>query len=723
MGELYLKIKLVLQHDYFDCGAACVSMISSYYGLYRPLQFFRKIVGTTKNGTTVFNMTEGIQKIGCNAEALMGDFSDLLKAKKDGEITFPCIIHLKNNHFVVLSSLSDKNVTIYDPQYGKYKLTIEDFKQKWSGYLINCVPNATFNKGNYVISPFERLKMILKKQWLRLFLAFVISACIYILGIILSFSFEMLLDNESEHMIQNVEEPYLHNNSCTCDECEHINQSSDVASLDILFSSKSLTLSFAILLGMVVVASILSYIRGRIVLSLSKKIDLETTLSYYKKILKIPIKDKELRKNGDYLSRFSDSYQIRYAISDATITILIDIFMVLVGFFILIQINSNLLYFSMVMIFIYAIVVLIYRRRLEYANKISLVKNAEMHSYFKEVLEGYDAVKYFCSEEEVKKKGTDKYNMMIEKYYARGKMGLRESALLYFVELMGRISVIVIGISLIAKGEMTVGAFVSFSNILSFFTEPIKSIVMFQPTIQSAIISLDRIYDIFDIEIEKMTKKQVVFANGDIKYSHVDFAYESNIPVLQDFSAVIRQGSFTGIKGKSGSGKSSLMKLLTGTETCQNGSISINNIDISLFSAQELRRHILYLNQNGFIFENTILYNLKWEDLETPDDNIRNVCRLCCIEDYIEKLPLKYNTLIGENGNTLSQGQRQRINLARALLQSPDILILDEALSNVDLDDCRIILDNIKKYRKNKTLVFISHSNDIMDLCDTIITI
>lgn len=731
-----MSIKVTYQHDLCDCGAACISMIASYYRLYYPLQRFREIVGTSKNGSSLHEMVEGGKKLGFIAEALYGSKEEMLSAIQENEIKLPFIAHMKKEHYIVISEVKSKRITIYDPQYGKKVITQECFFNEWTGYIINLVPSENFKPGNYRISTFKRIGLILASEWKKIAVVFLISIFVYLFGIVSSYTFQTVLECYSdgqtnvEHLyeVDYASRPHEEN---ICSECDTFVP--EVNSLYTDFISEKLqwiyeesgsnNVFFILLIVMLTISAVVSYIRGVIIIKLSQNIDLRTTYVYYKKILNIPIKDKCLRSNGDYLSRFADSYRIRYAISNASVAFFVDIVVAVIGVMVLCNINFRLFFIALTIITIYSFIVTIFKNRLAVSNKETMINNALMHSYFKEVLEGYETIKISSSEKEIIKVGSEKYQKMLEKYYSNDTLGLMESTLLSCIEMLGNICILWAGFNMVAEGTISVGSLITFINVLSYFAEPIKGIVMLQPTIQSAAIALERIFDIFDISSENYNNDGIDLHKGNIVFENIGFTYDNYITIFDNFSLEIQSGDFVGIFGKSGCGKSTLMKLLLRLYPCDRGRILINNHSIEEYKLEEIRKKISYVGQDNFLFEDTILYNITWDHERNLDDEVKKISELCCIDGMISDMSLGYNTYIRENGETLSQGQKQRVVLARNLLKKPDILILDEALSNVDAITMKNIMINIKEYMKGSTVIVISHAPEVLDLCDNVVCI
>ena len=257
---------------------------------------------------------------------------------------------------------------------------------------------------------------------------------------------------------------------------------------------------------------------------------------------------------------------------------------------------------------------------------------------------------------------------------------------------------------------------------MSCFTEPLKNIVQLQPTIQSASVSLNRLYDVFDITEENNKKQRQFIVNGDICFANVSFQYTEGVDVIKNISFTIGEKSRTALVGLSGCGKTTLMKLLSRLYEPSQGEIFIGNENINEFDLDDYRQNIYYVDNSPFMFENTIRYNLI-ENKDISDEKIINACKMCLIDDYIYSIPFGLDTIIRENGDSISQGQKQRLGIARAILHKPKVIILDEAFSNLSLNIAEKIFDNLKKELVSTTIILISHSKELTSICESVIKI
>ncbi|MBQ6024938.1 MAG: peptidase domain-containing ABC transporter [Lachnospiraceae bacterium] len=727
-----MKIKLIRQHDTTDCGVACLAMITNYYGAKYSIQYLRELTQTDKRGTSLQELAIAGEKIGFEAVSLAGTLVELKEAVSTGEIQLPFIIHLKDFHFAVVADLSEKTITILDPGEGKKKITLDEFNEIWSGYIVSYTPKNIFVKNNFSESKLLRVVKILKPIWKKIFIILGLSLIVYFFGIYTSFTFEAVINEFSlaNPQLTQTENSTIHSHKSDSadseknddDENSVINVIGTEKLVKYLYSkSGNIGAFFVVLMLMYIISSTISYIRGKIVIKISKLVDVSLTYTYFLKVLKIPLITKNSRSDGDYISRLNDTYRIRYAISNATVSILLDTVLGILGALILYKIDKFLFACSLLVLMLYFIGALFFRKKLNISNRKVMESNAEMQSYFKEVLCGYDSIKANALCNETENIGTKKYNKMIQAFYLNDLLGVKESTLMGLIEMFGNALILWLGFSKVLSGDIQLGSFISFTTLLSAFTEPFKNIIQLQPTIQSASVSLDRLFDIFDMNDEDICKNGEIFKTGDIIFKEVSFKHKGGIGIFNNFSCRIPEGSTTAVIGSSGSGKTTLIRLINRLYVPDTGEIYIGNYPIKDFQLNEYRRSIYSVDNAPFMFENTIRYNLVENQSEISDDELMKACCLCCIDDFIMDTPLMFDTPIIENGLSLSQGQRQRLGLARAILHNPKILILDEAMSNIGSEMANKIFYNLQRELKGTTIILVTHMENLIELCDNVI--
>ncbi len=721
-------MRFIKQHDERDCGAACISMIASHYGLKHPISKYRELTKTDQNGANLYGLCDAAKKIGFHAEALSGNIEDLLNGINNGDIKFPFIAHIINEdymqHFIVVLNIKNGKFIIADPAKGKVKCTIEQFTNLWNGYIVTFEKNQEFRKGNFEKGGLKKFFGLLKGQYAKFITIIILSVIISAIGIMGAFVFQVTIDD-----FYIAHETVICEDGCT-DEHEHVTEEALEESetiLDkvlefIIDEASNFNAFFACLIGLYILQGLIQFTRGYLISLISKKIDMRLMIPYYDHIIDLPMSAVNTRKTGEYLSRFSDANAVREAVSGATLTLILDSFMVIACGVILYIENSKLFYISLIIIILYAVIVFCYKKPLENINREVMENNARVQSYLKESIDGIETVKSHTAEKNAKNQNNSKFTRLINAVFKTNVISISQDTLCNLVELVGTVIILWVGFGMVIANQVTVGSLITFYALLAYFTEPIKNLIGLQPMMQSAIIAAERLNDILDIPTEGndyIEDKQLSFES--IKISNVDFRYGNRELILKNISFEIKKGERIAIVGESGCGKTTLAKLLLKFYTPENGEILIDNKKLSKTPTNSIRNSFSYIDQNIFLFSDTIKNNLLLGDTIASESEIIAACKATKADEFIESLPFGYETFLDENGKNLSGGQRQRLAIARALIRKPKLIIFDEATSNLDTITETAIKDTIFGLNKDLTCIIIAHRLSTIKNCDKII--
>ena len=718
-------MKIVRQHDTRDCGAACLSMVAAHYGLDISVAKCRELTKTDKAGINLCGLADGAERIGLAADGMEGSTKELTEGIKTGEITFPFIAHTVNEdgleHFIVVFSVQDGVFLIGDPARGKVRLSEQEFLEQWLGmrkvgYILCFRKTDRFRPGKRAHGSLVRFFALLRGQQARLFGIMVLSLVIAAIGIAGAFVFQVVIDDFV--MEQGYYEDYDH---------DHTDEDDTETALERLPEQiadafgHNFHLIFVAILCLYALQAAIQLVRDWLIVRLSRAIDLRLTLSYYNHIADLPVSSIALRQTGEYLSRFSDSATIRQAISGATLTLMLDSLMAIAGGVILFVENRRLFLVSVVMVVLYAIIVTCYRKPIEQSNRQLMENNAKLQSYFKESIDGMETVKATCAERQIKEVTENKFRDFLNSAVRNNMISLSQDTLANTVELVGTAVILWIGFAMMLSGRTTIGALMTFYALLGYFTQPIKNLTELQPTIQTAVVAAERLNDILDLQTEPKDDG----ATGMRRISrwevrNVSFRYGNRDLTLKQVNIAVNRGERIAIVGESGSGKTTLVKLLMRFYEPESGQILLDGEDIRAVNLSALRNDIAYVNQNTFLFSDSIKNNLKLGNQAVTDEEVASACRICHIDDFVSSLPLGYDTPLDENGMNLSGGQRQRLAIARALLKKPQLLILDEATSNLDTITEAAIKNTIFSFDSELTCIIIAHRLTTIQNCDRI---
>jgi ATP-binding cassette subfamily B protein len=351
-------------------------------------------------------------------------------------------------------------------------------------------------------------------------------------------------------------------------------------------------------------------------------------------------------------------------------------------------------------------------------------QNAQLTSYLVESLNGIETVKAFNAEEEASLKTEGRFIKLLRSVFKGGILNNFRGSITSFTAMVGGVVILWVGAWNVIKGNMTVGQLITFNALLAYFLDPIKNLINLQPMMQTAIVASDRLGEIFDLSLEREEnenkKIQPEDLKGDIVIKNVDFRYGTRALVLKDLSLTIKQGEKIALVGESGSGKTTLVKLLMNLYPWEKGDITIKSYNIKDLAYDSLRERIAYISQDIFMFSGTIRENLCLGRKDIDMNDIVEACQMAQAHDFINKLPLRYETHLEENAANLSGGQKQRLAIARAILKKPDIFIMDEATSNLDSITEKAIERTIETVCKGVTAIIIAHRLSTIKRCDRI---
>lgn len=653
-------------------------MIINFYGGNLPIDQIRDLTKTDKNGTTAFHIIEACKSIGFNAEGIKTSLEQLNKEN----LILPCIAHVvidgKYKHFVVIYKIDFKNkkIIIADPSCSIKKITFSEFQKMWSGVLITLYPLKKLPLTQN-ISFIDFLLKIIKLHKTFVFNIIMLSIFITIFSVISSFYMKNILD---------------------------------------AINYNNLTIIFIFFLFINIFKILSDFFRNKLLIYLNQKIDLLLTLDTYKKIISLPYNYYHTRTTGDIISRVNDLSIIRNMITKVSLSLFIYLPLALVTFIIFYIINTKLFFISLIIVFIYLLLMIFSKNRITNNINTIQVNKSETMSYMIETINGFETVKSVGNEAQIIDKFEKKYVKFLKNIFKFDNYNNTISILKDLVNAVGYLTIIYVGAKMVTLGNLTFGDLLVFVNLLNYFLEPIKNIIDLNSEIKEAKNSLRRILELFKNE----NKKQTFIDNVKVKeisFNNLSYSYDYKEKQLKNINLKLKKQKIL-ILGKSGSGKSTLFKLLMRYYEIPRNQITINGYDINDYKDDVIKQNFSYISQNEILYTDSIYNNLKI-DKNITEEQIIEISKKCFIDEFLNDLGL--NMLIEENGYNLSGGQRQRIILARALLKNFEVLIIDEGLSQMDINLERKILKNLFKMYENKMIIVISHRLDNMDLYDRVI--
>lgn len=671
-----------MQDEIKDCGVACLQMIIKYYGGHVRKNTLTDMTKTNKEGTTAYHLKETLINLGFEAKGIRCDLKDI------GNIELPCIANViidkSYKHFIVIYEINfeKKYLIIGDPADKVKKISFEQFNKIFNKVLITCYPikNLPIEKD---ISLFKFVKDLITPCKKILISIFILSIFITILSIFTSFY--------TEYMINGVN----------------------------LLSKKYLFIIFYTFFLIYLLKIILDYFRNKLLALINQKLDLALTLDIYNKIIKLPYYYYKNRTTGDVISRINDLDNVREMISKVSLSLFIDLPLTIISLVVLLLINKILFLIGLAILILYFLIIVLFKGLFNnYIRKIQM-KKGETNSYMVESISGFETIKGTHLEDSIINKFDSKYRKFINDIFKFQKVYFKQNLLKDIINNIGFIFITFIGCILVLKNKLSLGELFTFTSLLLYFLEPIKNIIDLDNIIKEAKNSLRRVLDIVTYKKDDIGTLES-FENGDIEFKNINYTYNDRDYILKNINLNIKKNSKVMVVGKSGSGKSTLFKILMKYYDIDNNHVFINNIDLNKYKVDTINNNILYISQNEILFNDTLYNNLIFDGSNSKNLNI--VKNICCLDEIMDK-NLKFNMLIEENGFNLSGGEKQRIILARNLLKPFNTLIIDEGLSQVDVDLERKILKKLFKKYKDKTIIMISHRLDNLDLFDNLVKI
>ena len=660
---------VTIQDDLKDCGAACLHSIIKYYNGYVPMEEIRLAANITKEGITAYNLILAAKKYGFASHGVKIENSKL------SSLSVPFIAHLdyKNGrtHYIVVYKINKKSLIVMDPAIGLKKLSINEFLKNWTNIAIILYPLAKlpkFDKSKKLISLFFHFLLQERKLIINII---VVSLLLNIFLIINSFYFKIV--SNSINLYSHYITYYI---------------------FLFFFISILLKLTF-------------NYIREYYLNYLNKNLDNYLLLPFIFHIFNLPLNYLSTKTSGEILKRIDELESIKTLFTDIFIVIVLNTSQFLMSFIILYNINSKLTIILLVTFILYSLISLVFNNPLNKLINDNIIKDTTSKEYLTEYISNIETIKnnnypiYIKSniENSLNKYLLSNFNLnnFIRKYST-----LRSS--IYDISLF---IINTYGFLMIMNSSLDILTLITFNSLISYFSEPIKSILDILPRYNYLKNVFNKISDFLNLDIESKNDNEE-FINGDIVISKLKFSYNNFIYPINNLNLFIKRGSNVLIKGHSGSGKSTICKLIYRLYEPDSGNILINNINIKDYNLNTIRENISYVSQNEVLFTDTIKNNILLKR-NISLKKLNNILKMCCLEEFINKQPLRLENIILPNSNNISGGQKQRLILARALIKNAKIIILDEALSQVDYQTERKIITNLIKYYQNKTIIYISH--------------
>lgn len=686
-----MRYTFIKQQDTTDCAAACLAMVCLYYKKETTITKLRDIMGTDIKGTNLLGLSQCADKLGFTSQAVRVDKEGFMS-----RYTLPAIANVLTkeglSHFVVIFKITKKYVVIGDPARDLLRIGIDEFYRSFTGTLLILKPNQAFVTGEIKGEKiFDRYLRLLWPQKKLFFYGILASFLMTLLGIVSSVFNNVIYDEIL---------PYHQENT--------------------------LKMILLVFVGVSLVKITVSFVRQWMMMHLSMRIDIPLMLGYFEHIYKLPMKFFATRRTGDITTRFSDAFTIKSIFTNIALTLVMDIGMACVTGVILFRVNTSLFSIILFMTIVNILLVFIFKQPYKRINEEQMQQSSALNSQIIEGLRAIETIKGNANEDTELENIEREYIKSLRIGYKEGMLSNVQGTISGVVSGVGNLLLTYAGIMQVIEGNITLGSMMAFMTLAGYFCDPVGRLVSLQLSIQEANISMKRIAEILDYEREQESEtednyQEIEHVTGDIQLKDVTFRYGNRKPTLNNISFTIPKGKKVALVGASGSGKSTIAKLLLKYYEPENGVITMDGVDINEISNMSLRRAISYVPQNIELFSKSIYDNIRVSKMSATLDEVKEAAKAADAHDFIKRLPMQYHTYLEEAGAGLSGGEKQRIALARAFLNNNNFYILDESTSNLDFATENIIFDMIYNKFRAKSMLIIAHRLSTIKACDEIL--
>lgn len=691
---------LYKQYDTKQCGITCLRMICKYYGKALSIEYIARYCHTSNEGASLLGISEGATRLGLQTYAGKLSLEQLLTAPT------PCILHWDQSHFVILYRIKKKNLFyIADPGRGKRTYNLSDFKSHWistivdgkeSGIVLFIKPTPVFetlqednvNPKRSLYFLWEYLKQY-RKYFAQIFCGLLIGC---VLQLIMPFLTQAIVDLGIKH--------------------EDIN------------------LIWLILLGelfIVIGRTATDFIRRWLLLHISMRINVSLVSDFFIKLLKLPMSFFDTKLMGDLLQRIGDHNRIQSFLTNQVLSVIFTFLNFFVFGMVLFFYNKLIFGVFLFGSILYGLWISMFLKKRKILDYELFGKQIENQNKTYQFITSMQEIKLQDCEQRRRWEWEDIQADLFAVQMKSLKMQQTQEAGSIFLNEVKNIVITVLSATSVIYGHMTLGVMLAVQYIIGQLNTPVEQFMNFIYSLQDVKISLERINSIHMSEDEESETRNITSFNGDksIYITNIDFKYDPHAlrNTLEGISFRIPAGKVTAIVGASGSGKTTLVKLMLGYYPVMKGRITIGGEDIRAYNLKWWRRQCGVVMQDGVIFSESIARNIAVDDGEVDVDRLEQAARIANIHDYVMSLPLKYNTLIGRDGVGLSQGQKQRILIARAVYKNPSFIFLDEATNALDAKNERAIVENLNEFYQGRTVIVVAHRLSTVKNADQIVVL
>jgi len=695
------RLKWVKQHDSMQCGVSCLAMICRYYGKNYSLEYLDKFCHANVSGVSMLGIADGAKNIGLNTMTVAASIDELK------EIVLPCILHWNQNHFVVLYNISKngKHYKIADPGKGMITYTQEELESHWISSMTDGEPSGTAMQLTPTKEFYNHIcDKATEKRSFRFLFGYLIQYKKYFSLIIFGLALGCILQLIMPFLTQWI--------------------------VDIGIRHKDIGFIWLILLGELIIVvgkTATDFIRRWLLLHISMRINISLISDFFIKLLKLPMSFFDTKLMGDLLQRIGDHTRVQNFLTGQVLNIIFTFLSFIIFGIVLFIYNSFIFGIFIIGSISYGLWIVSFLKRRKVLDYELFEQQAINQNKTYQLITSMQEIKLQDCERRRRWEWEDAQAELFSVQMKVLKLQQTQEAGSIFINEVKNIIITVLAATSVINGHMTLGAMLAVQYIIGQLNSPIEQFMSFIYSLQDVKISLERINEIHEGKDEETKANQVTRFDTEksIVVKNIDFKYDIHAlkKTIDGVSLNIPEGKITAIVGESGSGKTTLIKLMLGYYPVLSGEISIAGRNINEYNLKWWRCHCGVVMQDGVIFSESIARNIAVDDGNIDVARLEQAAKIANIHDYVIGLPLKYNTIIGRDGVGLSQGQKQRILIARAVYKNPDFIFFDEATNALDAKNEKAIVENLNDFYKGRTVIIVAHRLSTVKNADQIIVI
>lgn len=686
--QLSQRYPFFLQQSASDCGAACLVMVGRYWGKRFSINRLRDLASVDRNGSSLNGLANAAESIGFTTRMVTATLEKL------AEQTLPAIAHWEGKHYIVVYKVTRQQVVIADPALGQLTLSHEEFNAGWTGYTLLLQPTALLRKTSETDSSLGRYVELVKPYRTILWEIALASIAIQIFGLIVPLLTQLLLDR-------------------------------------VVVQRSDLTLtavgSGLLIFGLFRIA--MTGLRQYLLAHTANRLDLALIVGFVDRTFRLPLSFFETRYVGDIISRIQENRKIQRFLTGEALSIVLDLLTVFIYIGLMLWYSWKLSLMIVVLIPLFALMALISTPFLKRISREIFTAYNQETKYLIQSLTGIRTIKAMAVEQVVRGHWEELFGESIRKNFSGQLIGNTLQIISSLIQTLITVGLLWFGAWQVIHDELTIGQLVAFNMLLGNVISPFNRLAMLWNELQEVLIAVERIEDVIDApleeELQDSSRQYLPPLLGHIQFENVTFRYQaqSEVNTLENISFEVFPGQMVALVGRSGSGKTTISKMALGFYAPVEGRVLIDGYDVSSLSLQSLRSQVGVVDQDTFLFGGTVRENISLGRGDVSLSEIVKAAEQAGAHEFIQELPMGYETQIGEGGGMLSGGQRQRIAIARALLGDSRLLILDEATSNLDTESERIIQNNLKTITRNRTTLVIAHRLSTVRSADLILVL